>query len=366
MQSGAAWGVPVCLLLFCMFGLCIAMQANTFLDLLKDVTTEEARSRVTTMTWTVQALAMAFWAWVFALIMPVFSFERMQLLYCLSPVIMVGLTFLGAVKLETPLTKKQVANLKVNPPAQVSLTEPIRQSWSILGASPQARLFFIFIIFSLLSVFLQDILQEIWAKDLFDMEAGPSTIFQRLYNGLQTVGMAIMGIYVGLKAKARRKEDPDAPTLPTDMGKRLLWITGALAAFAFVLLAYAAQAQDLRLFYIFYILSAISLGLFVFPGISFMVDMTATGKESQYLGLWSLAQVIGLFLSFTISGALYSALAESGLMQANSAFAVIFISQALMVIACLLAIRPVTVDKLKAEGALLDGARLEEGRTHAA
>lgn len=365
MQAGAAWGVPVCFLLFCVFGLCIAMQASTFLDLLKDVTTKEARSRITTVTWTIQALAMAFWAWVFALIMPVFSFEKMQLLYNLSPLMMLGLMLLGVIGLETRLSKDQLAALQRNPPPPVSLLAPIRQSWRILGVSPQARFFFVFIIFSLLSVFLQDILQEIWAKDLFDMEAGPATVFQRLYNGLQTVGMAIMGIYVGIRAKRRRMTDPDAPTLSVVDGKRLLWITGALAGLAFLLLAYAAYVQDLRLFYVFYVLSAISLGLYVFPGISMMVDMTVPGQESQYLGLWSLAQVIGLFLSFTVSGGLYSLLAESGWLSANVAFAVIFGLQALMVLGCLLAIQPVSVAALNSEGSDVRNTAASPGATHA-
>ena len=350
MAEGSAWAVPACLFLFGMFGLCIAIQANVFLDLLKDVTTDESRSRVTTLTWTIQALAMAFWAWVFAKIMPIFSFDQMQFLYCLSPVIMVGLTFLGVIGLETRLTKEQLAEVKRNPPPPVSLTGPIKESWQILGASRQAKLFFFFIIISLLAVFLQDILQEIWAKDLFAMEAGDSTIFQRMYNGFQTVGMAIMGIYVGVTAKKLKEKDPDAPTLSMVRGKKLLLLTGLLAAFAFLLLAYAAYAQNLSLFYGFYVFSAVSLGLYVFPSISFMADMTVKGKESQYLGLWSLAQVIGLFLSFTVSGALYSLLAESGLLTANRAFMVIFVLQAIMVMAGVWIVRSVTIEKLKEEG----------------
>ena len=83
------------LLLFVAFGICIAMQANVFLDLLNDVTTPETRSRVVTVTWTVQALAMAGWAWVFAILMPEYSHEAMQRMYNLSPLVMVGITCLG-------------------------------------------------------------------------------------------------------------------------------------------------------------------------------------------------------------------------------------------------------------------------------
>ncbi len=352
MQAGSTIAMLKLMLLFCCFGLCIAMQANTFLDLLKDTTTEEARSRITTMTWTVQALAMAFWAWIFALLMRDYSLQQMQFLYCLSPVVMVGVTFLGAIRLETRLTREQVAAIRDNPPPPVSLLDPMKESMSVVGYNRDARLFFIFIIFSLLSVFLQDLLQEIWAKDLFDMNAGDSTVFQRLYNGFNTVGMGVMGIYVGITARRRRAaltegEDP-GPTLPFARGKKLLLLGVTLSCVSFLLLAYASYARDLRLFYVFYVLSATALGLTVFPSVSFMADMTVPNQESRYLGVWSLAQIIGLFLSFTVAGTVYTVLVESGWLANNTGFAVIFLLQAVMVILSYLVVRPVTVEGLKA------------------
>ncbi len=352
MQGGSTLAMVKCALLFCAFGLSIAIQANTFLDLVKDTTTEEARSRITTMTWTAQALAMAFWAWVFSLFMQDYSLEEMRFLYWMSPVVMVGITLLGVVKLETPLDKEQVAEIGRNPPPPVSLLEPMRESMAVVGYNRHARLFFVFIILSLLSVFLQDMLQEVWAHDLFGMSAGDSTVFQRIYNGMQTVGMAAMGIFVAVQAKKRLAalgEGEDAgPTLPMDRGKPLLLFGGILSALGFLLLAHAAYYQNLASFYAFYVASAFALGLFVFPAISFMADMTVPRQESRYLGVWSLAQVIGLFLSFVVSGAIYTALVESGLLAGNVGFAVIFVLQAVVVGLCYLCVRPVTVEGLHA------------------
>ena len=349
MQAGSTLAMVKCALLFCCFGLAIAIQANTFLDLVKDTTTEEARSRITTMTWTAQALAMAFWAWIFSLFMRDYSLEQMRFLYWMSPLVMVGLTLVGVVKLETRLTREQVADIERDPPPPVSLLEPMRESLAVIGYNRHARLFFVFIILSLLSVFLQDMLQEVWADDLFGMSAGDSTVFQRIYNGMQTVGMAAMGIFVAVQAKKRRGGEADAgPTLPMDRGKRLLLFGGILSAASFLLLAYAAYQQNLTAFYAFYVASAFSLGLFVFPAISFMADMTVPDQESRYLGVWSLAQVIGLFLSFTISGAVYTVLVESGLLAGNTGFAVIFVLQAVMVALCFLSVRHVTVEGLHA------------------
>ncbi|MEM1114720.1 MAG: PucC family protein [Pseudomonadota bacterium] len=361
MQSGSPLATLKLMFLFCCFGLCIAMQANTFLDLLKDTTSEEARSRITTLTWTIQALAMAFWAWVFALLMRDYSLQEMQALYNLSPLIMVGITFLGAYRLETPLTREQVAAIKDNPPPPVSVMEPMRESMGVLSYNRHARLFFIFIIFSLMSVFLQDLLQEIWAKDLFSMNAGDATVFQRLYNGFNTVGMGIMGIYVGISAKKRRAklkegEDP-GPTLPFAKGKKLLLLGVSLSCLSFLLLAWASFEQNLTMFYAFYVVSATALGLYVFPSVSFMADMTVRHQESRYLGVWSLAQIIGLFLSFTVAGTIYTALVESGLLSSNTGFAVIFGLQALVVVLSYIAVKSVTVEGLNAGARDIDNLR---------
>lgn len=350
MQAGSTLAWIQCLLLFCAFGICIAAQANVFLDLLNDVTTEETRSRVVTLTWTVQALSMAFWAWIFALLMPEYSAEGMQRMYNLSPLIMVGFTIVGLWGLETRLTPEQLQNLRDNPPKPVKLLEPMRDSIAVIGYNRDAMLFFLFIILSLLSVFLQDMLQEIWAGDLFGMAAGEATVFQRLYNGLQTVGMAACGIFVGVTAKKRlaASSDPDnEKTLPFALGKKLLLLGATLSVLGFLFLAAAAHAQSLTLFYVCYCFNAFALGLYVFPSISFMADMTVPGEESTYLGLWSLGQVIGLFLSFTVSGALYSALVETGAMAANVAFALIFLLQAVMVVLCYLVVRGVTIEGLQ-------------------
>ena len=168
--------------------------------------------------------------------------------------------------------------------------------------------------------------------------------------------MAACGIFVGVTAKKRlaASSDPDnEPTLPMALGKKLLLIGALLSILGFLLLAWAAYSRNLNLFYAFYCFSASSLGLYVFPSISFMADMTVEGQESKYLGLWSLAQVIGLFLSFTVSGALYSLLVESQWLSANHAFSLIFLLQALMVVLCFLVVKGVTVEGLKA------GARSE-------
>ena len=354
MQAGDTLAYFWFLLLFCAFGLCIAMQANVFLDLLKDVTTEEARSRVVTMTWTVQAFAMAGWAYVFGLLMPEYSHEQMQFMYCLSPIVMLGITFLGLIGLEPRLTPEQVQAIRDNPPKPVKLLEPMKESLAVIGYNRHAALFFVFIIFSLLAVFLQDMLQELWAKDLFAMSAGESTIFQTMYNGLQTFGMAACGIFVAVMAKKRVEkkrlagDTSETKTLPMDFGKKLLLIAAVLTIISFILLAWTSYSKDLTQFYWFYGFSAFCLGLLVFPSISFMADMTVKGQESKYLGLWSLAQVIGLFLSFTVSGALYTLFIESGWLDKNFAFALIFLLQAAMVVFCFLAVRGVTVEGLQA------------------
>ena len=89
--------------------------------------------------------------------------------------------------------------------------------------------------FSLLAMFLQDILQEIWAADLFDQETGDATVWQRIYNGMQCVGMGVAGAFTATQFKKRQsvreaagQATADEKMLPLDQGKRLLALGIAL------------------------------------------------------------------------------------------------------------------------------------------
>ena len=73
--------------------------------------------------------------------------------------------------------------------------------------------------------------------------------------------------------------------------------------------------------------------------------------------MWSLAQIIGLFLSFTVAGTIYTVLVESGLLGNNTGFAVIFCLQAVMVMLSYIVVKPVTVEGLNEGARDIDGMR---------
>ncbi len=137
--------------------------------------------------------------------------------------------------------------------------------------NPTARRFFVFIALVFVGIFTQDLIQEVWAGDVFKLNVGESCTFQMIFNGLVTVGMGMTG---ALAPKVLRVSGT-AATLSMPLKKRVATVGGSLAIASFGLLAVASLTGSL----------ALANATFVLLGFG--------GQTQSYLGLWSIAQAIG-------------------------------------------------------------------------
>jgi BCD family chlorophyll transporter-like MFS transporter len=325
-MSEGSWAATVMLfLLFFIFGICIALMANTFLDLLSDVTTDETRSSVTASAWTGQTLAIAAWAFVFRLVMPVYSPEAMFRLYSLTPVVVMVIGILSVVGLE-PRGRGL--------PRYSGDDSPLSESLQLLTGSPMARRFFLFIALSLLSIFLQDILQEPLGGELYGMTAGQTTSFQIIFNTTVAIGMTIAAI-VGTQILGDQNR-----RLSMDAKKRIATYGGLGTIVGFLLLASSALLPSPRFFQTALFINGLCVGVFTFGSVTMMVDMTVEGKTGKYLGIWSLAQAVGLGLSFMLAGLLHTLLIGSGLLAPSTGYATIFALEAITMAWCIWTLQP--------------------------
>lgn len=333
--SQGSWAAGMALfLLFFLFGICIALMANTFLDLLSDVTTDRTRSSVTAAAWTGQTLAIAVWALVFRFMMPVYSPESMFRLYALTPIVVMAVGFVSVAGLETRGER---------PASDAMDGNPLRGSLKLLTGSSMARRFFLFIALSLLAIFLQDILQEPLGGELFGMTAGETTIFQIVFNTTVAVGMAGAAVVGTIKLGDENRQ------LSMEAKKRIASY-GALGAIAgFMLLAAAALMAGPRLFQAALFLNGLCVGVFTFGSVTMMADMTVPGKTGRYLGIWSLGQAVGLGLSFMAAGLLHSMLIGSGLFAPAIGYALIFMLEAAVMGWCAWSLQPADARALARE-----------------
>jgi BCD family chlorophyll transporter-like MFS transporter len=350
MSRGSLIALGVGFALFFFFGLMIALMANTYLDLIAECTSETERGGVFAAAWTGQTAIIVVWALVFRWVMPVYSFERMQWLYTLTPFVVTVLAIASVWKLERRSIFSPQRG-EVGRGGDTTLNS-LRSSLDLTRANPTARMFFAFIVLTFLGLFTQDLLQEVWAGDVFGLDAGQSVVFQQIFNGMVTVGMALTGVFgprlLGAPKGVRMKAD----TLAMDKKKRIAVVGGSLAVLSFILLAVSSLAQSLVLGQFVFVLLGAGVGIFTFAAVTMMSDMTVEGRTQSYLGLWSIAQAIGLGSSFILSGLLRTALIETGLFAAPSGYALIFLIEGAFMLSCVLMLRGVSREALQARAVL--------------
>jgi BCD family chlorophyll transporter-like MFS transporter len=341
MAAGSLPAIIAGFALFFLFGAMIALMANTFLDLVAECTTEETRGKVLAGAWTGQTFSIVLWALAFRFLMPEFSIASMQLLYNITPVVVLLIGILSIIGLERRLTPDEVREARSNPHITAD-TAPIRESLALLG-NPAARSFFLFVLLSFPAIFLQDALQEVFGGEVLNMTVGETTVFQQIFNGTVTVGMALTG---ALGARMLGISG-GAAALPMAAKKKISTIGGLVASLCLVLQAVAAAAGSLLLFNLALALFGLGVGVFTFAAVTMMSDMTVTGQTARYLGLWSLAQAVGLGTSFILAGVLHSLLIGSGLLAAPVAYALIFVLEGGCMVFCVLAVRGASPEALQ-------------------
>ncbi len=345
MSEGALWAIAIGFVLFFIFGAAIALMANTYLDLIAECTEAQQRSSVFAAAWTGQTLIIVVWAGIFRWLMPEFSYESMQFLYSLTPFVVMALGVLSVLGLEKRRSKTELADLLKLDAEKATDHNPIGESLRLLSGNLAAQKFFLFVALCFMGIFSQDLLQEILGGEVFEMSVGESTIFQQIFNGTVTIGM---GLTAAFGAKLMGEPRLKTPALPLEKRKTLAAYGGFGATLSFLFISLAIVQETLPLLYAAMALNGLCVGVFTFCAVTMMSDMTVEGETGRYLGLWSIAQAIGLGLSFLVSGILHHGLVRSTVFSSTAiGYAMIFLIEAGFMLWCVLALRPTSVEKLR-------------------
>ncbi|MDX2129949.1 MAG: MFS transporter [Chloroherpetonaceae bacterium] len=349
-KGGNLFAIPLMFLLFFIFGLSIALMANTYLDLIAECTTAETRSKVFAAAWTGQTLILVVWASLFGLWMPEFSESRLQSLYLISPLIVFILGFLGIFGLERRLTKDELRELTVGnqvslPAGQLSREQnPFKDSLSMLLKNATAKRFFLFISLSFFGIFTQDLLQEVMGAEIFHLSVSDSSIFQQLFNTGVTLGM---GMTAALGAKLLGKKESVALLEMRDK-KSIATFGGMLAALSFGLIAFSILYLNLTLAIISFGINGFCVGIFTMAAVTMMSDMTVKGQTGKYLGIWSMAQAFGLGGCFILCGLIYEVIIGSSIFSsAPIGYAAFFLAEGFFMILCVISLRPASIASLE-------------------
>lgn len=303
-----AW-LAVGIVLFTIFGLCMATIGDAYHSLVAEVTNEKTRGGVIAVVWITMILSTILAAVVMNRMRPVYSPEAMRELYALTPLIVMVTTLIGVWGIEKRLSPAEAASTVRLARLAAPEGNPLVVAWRTLQGNAETRTFFVFVFIAIFSIFLQDNILEVFGAEVFGMSVAETTRFQPTWGGGVLLGMIIMGIASSV----------------TPISKRALVVIGCIGtAFGMVALACASIFG----LYEFVTPSLFAMGFFTgifnIGALALMMDMTVPGATGLFMGLWGTSQVMAQGLASLGSGVLHTMLIEGGLLTPSVAYGVIF------------------------------------------
>ncbi|MEO1582496.1 MAG: BCD family MFS transporter [Pseudomonadota bacterium] len=322
MGGGSTGAMIAGVALFVMFGLCMAVIADSYHSLIAEITEKQYRPTVIAVVWVVMILSTIFSAIVMNAVQPEFSPETMQRLYNLTPPIVILSVVIGLVGVERRMNAEEIQTAINKARSLAPAGNPLASAARLISANSETRRFFIFISLAIFAIFLQENLIEVFGAEVFGMQVSETRKLQPVWGGGILLGMVLMGtISAGF-------------SVPKHIST-LIGCTGA--GIGFVLLGYVGffELENLLLPTLFYL--GFCAGIFNVGALALMMDMTVEGATGMYMGLWGVAQAAGMGLSAVVAGTLHTSLIASGLMKAEVAYWAIFgLESVLLIVAAAL------------------------------
>ena len=314
---GMGAGSPVAMLsaivLFTLFGLSLAIMADTYHSLLAEVTTPENRGLVISVVWIVMIMSTILATVVMNAVRPEFTPEAMQNLYNLTPLIVIGSTLLGVIGIEKRMTREQLDAARIKARSLAPPGNPLTSAFKLLKTNPQTRGFFAFIFVAMFSIFLQENIIEVFGAEVFGMSITETSTMQRFWGGGILIGMVLTGVFSFMFKISRKK-------------LVIAGLIGASAGFFALALTSLFGPGDLVKPVLFGM--GLFIGMFNVGALALMMEMTVAGATGLYMGLWGTAQGLAMGTSSFSSGALHTALIGSGLFAPAHAYFGIFMLEA--------------------------------------
>ncbi|MEM8531946.1 MAG: BCD family MFS transporter [Chloroflexota bacterium] len=332
MGAGSSLAFASGFALFIVFGVGIAAMGDSYHSLIAENVEAKRRGAVVSLAWTLMILSTIITAGVSAQLMPTYDAAAMQTLYNLTPLVVLGTSIIGVMGIERRLRgmEKQAAIERAR--TIVPDGNPIKAAISVLRSNPQVRLFFAFVFITILGIFLQDGILEVYGREVFGMEVGEASMFQQMWGGGVLIGMIGMGLL--------------SVVLPISK-KTIATVGGAGTALGFGLLTIATLSHQQGWLGASLFFMGLSVGLYNVGAVSLMMDMTVEGATGLYMGLWGVAQACGNGFANMIGGALKTVLIETGFVDFTIGYATIFGLEAVLMIVGVAILRSIDINEFR-------------------
>ncbi len=307
--AGSMLALSLSIVLFVLFGLCMAAVGDSYHSLIAEVTTERTRSGVIAVVWITMILSTILAAVVMNKVRPTYTPEAMQDLYNLTPLIVIGCTLIGVWGIEKRLGPEEMRASAQQARLAAPPGNPLAIAWRTVQRNAETRAFFLFVFISIFAIFLQDNILEVFGAEVFGMTVAETTRFQPTWGSGVLLGMIVMGI-VSVAARISKRSIVVIGCVGTAIGMITLALASLLGLRGLVLPALFGMG--------------LFTGIFNIGALSLMMEMTVPGATGLYMGLWGMSQVMAQGLASIGSGVLHTTLVEDGLLSPAAAYGMIF------------------------------------------
>lgn len=307
--------------LFILMGIGMYVAGTAYLSLITDLTVEEERGKVVSITWAMMMVGILAGVFLSIRVMEHYSPESLVLLFVIMAGLLMGLTLLAIWRQERPRAARR---------SEQALT--LKQAVRVLTISQQTRFFFAFLFAGIFFQFVQQMALEPFGGDVFALPVKETTLF----NAYQMVGV-LLGMGLSGAWLARR------------IGKKSTTAIGSLlAGLGFGLLTLSSSGQHLLLVRPAIFATGLGTGIFTVGGLSLMMDLTVAEQVGLFMGAWTLSQALANGLG-SVGGGILHDLGLALLGSEAGAYALVFGVEAVGSVAILGLLFKVDVGRFRAE-----------------
>lgn len=333
MGQGQTWAFVAGFALLLVFGVAIAATGDSHHALIAEVTDEKNRGAVVAVVWTftiISAIAAAIFIKVTS--SEHFQFSEMQSLYRMTPLV-VAVAIIPLLGIEKRRTAAELTTLAASSAvAHVSPFQALGVAYNLLRTNAQVRAFFGFVFFSIVGIFLQDAILEVFGAEVFGMTIKQTSMFSSTWGGGVLGGMLVMGI---LSSVMR-------------ISKKTIGLVGGLGtAFGLGLLTLTALTGMQSLLMPALVIMGLFTGFYNVGALAMMMDMTVEGSTGLYMGMWGMAQAFGMGVSSFASGTLKTLLIESGFLSPAIGYTTIFGLEVVLMVVGVAVLRSVDIQQFR-------------------
>jgi BCD family chlorophyll transporter-like MFS transporter len=207
------------------------------------------------------------------------------------------------------------------------------QMIATVAGTPQARLFFVYLVLLLIAILGQDVLLEPFAADVFGVPVEVTTRYTSIWGVALLIGLLVTSPI------ARRRGKPFAAA-----------IGGLLVALGLALIAASGFLNIPAIFIPSLIMFGFGSGVSTAANLSLMLDMTIPGQIGAFVGAWGVANSMARLLGTVLSGVTRDAL--TNLLDSRMlGYVVVFSLQAVAMVISLMLLPRISAARFREEAA---------------